>query len=354
MSPGRHRLAPPESAMLAHRITLPALFALLAAASLGADTVVLRNGDRLTGTVLRLEDERLVVETELVGSLRIRWRDVEGIESEESFSVLTEEGERLDGLVSLRGDRLTVMTLSGAQREIASEDISRLARGRRIQGARAALEALAGTAEFGYSIARGNQSQTQSSVGATAGYASAQYEFTGRLDSLFARQEGTRSQSRHALSTRLDRYLGGRSFSYALAALERNERRRLDLRTRAGGGLGWRVWQRRRSSVSLLGGLEYVHDRLRAQDNRARVESQLGVEWAARVFGFVRLESHLSVHPNLLDRSHWRVEYDGTLRVPVAGRFSYSLRLFDRFDSRPAQGVARNDYGLVSGLGLEF
>ena len=96
--------------MLAHRKTLPALIALLAAPSLGADTVILCNGDRLTGKVLRLDGERLVVETELLGSLRIRWRDVEGIESEESLSVLTDEGERLDGLVSLQGDRLKVMT----------------------------------------------------------------------------------------------------------------------------------------------------------------------------------------------------------------------------------------------------
>ncbi|MDE0105561.1 MAG: DUF481 domain-containing protein [Bryobacterales bacterium] len=340
--------------MLAHRLTTSALLALLATPSLGADTVILRNGDRITGTVQRLEEERLIVETAMLGSLRIRWRDVDGIESPEDFSVLTEDGERLDGPLLFEGGRLTVTSVSGGQREVASGDVSRLARGRRMRGVRKVLAVLDGTADFGYSIARGNQSQTQSSAGATAVYSSASYEFAGRLDSLFARQEGTRSQSRHALSTRVDRYLGGRSFSYALGALERNERRRLDLRTRAGGGLGWRVWERRRSSISLLGGLAYVHDRLRDQDNRARAESQFGVDWAARVFGIVGLESHLSVHPNLLDRSHWRVEYDGILRVQVNGRFSYSLRLFDRYDSRPAQGVARNDYGLVSGLGFEF
>ena len=78
------------------------------------------------------------------------------------------------------------------------------------------------------------------------------------------------------------------------------------------------------------------------------------MEWSIRVFGPLRFSSQLSVHPNLLDSEQVRLEYDGRLRVPIAGRLTYSLRFFDRYDSQPAQGVARNDYGLVSGLGIDF
>lgn len=55
------------------------------------------------------------------------------------------------------------------------------------------------------------------------------------------REAGRRAHSQHALHARLDRFLNDRSFAYAVSGLERNERRLLDLRSRLGGDMGWRL-----------------------------------------------------------------------------------------------------------------
>ncbi len=340
--------------MPSFRTPAVAAIALLASSVLFADTVTLRNGDRLTGSVQRLADGTLVFQSELAGTVTIPWEDVEALEAPATFSVLIHTGERLDGQVSRDGARTSVTPAEGDPRVVPSSAVSRVARGGRQSGMRRLVRALDGSADVGYSVARGNQSQTQSSASASAEYTSAEYAFSGRLNSLFARQDDSRSQSRHALTARLDRYLSGRSFSYARAGLERNERRRLDLRARGGGGIGINLRRGRRTSLSLLGGLDFVHEHLRLQTNRSKVESRLGMEWSTMLLGVARLESEVSVNPNLLDWGHVRLEYDGTLRIPIGGRFTYSLSLFNRFDTRPAETVARNDYGLVSGFGLLF
>lgn len=321
---------------------------------MSADIVTLTNGDRLTGTVRRVSEGKLTLQSNLAGTVQIAWSDVREIQSDAEFSVLTAHGQRLDGRLALEGARVVIAQQSREPVTLPSREVARVVRGERQRGTRRVISALDGSADIGFSVARGNQNQMQSSTGVRAGYTSAQYRFSGRINSLFARQDGARSQSRHALNARLDRFLNDRSFAYALTGLERNERRLLDLRSRLGGGMGWRVRSSANTKLSLLGGIAYVHERLREQANQSTLESFGGLEWSTLLLGVVSVDTQLTIHPSLLDGSDVRVEYDGTFRVPIAGRFTYSLRLFDRYDTRPAAMVARNDYGVVTGLGVVF
>lgn len=340
--------------MRVSRLLTLLLAALAWPAAARADTVVLVNGDRLSGAVQRLEDGKLVLQSEYLGSVQLKWADIRSIESDAAFSVLTADGERYDGKLGRSGPTTSVSARPGAPVDVPSDTVVRIGRGGRQRGIAQMISALDGSADIGYSVARGNQDQAQSSLGATAAYSSAHYSFQASLDSLFARQDGARAQSRHALNARMDRYVNARFFGYGVSGFERNERRRLDLRSRLGGGMGWRVRERSRSTLLALGGFAFMHERFRRAENRIAAEAFLGAEWEARLFQSVELDMRLVVSNNQLDRSRVRVEYDGSLRVPIAGRFNYTLRLFDRYDTRPAGGVERNDYGIVSGLGLSF
>ena len=327
---------------------------LLSPALLGADIIVLVNGDRITGSIKRLEDGNLVLSTALLGTVRVQWAKVRSIDSASSFSILTEDGERLEGQISKENGKTAVTDGGGTVTRMESPQIARIVPSVRKHGPGRLIAALEGAADIGYSLARGNQNQMQSSLGARADYAYAHYKFSGRLDSLFARQDGARSQSRHALNARLERFVNARVFTYGLTGMERNERRRLDLRTRLGGGLGWRLRDSRRTDLSLLGGFAYVHERYRHEANRATGEGFVGIEWETTFFRGIALATQLTMHPDAFDRSNVRAEFDSTLRVPIGGRFTYSLRLFDRFHTKPAATVERNDYGLVSGVGVRF
>lgn len=319
-----------------------------------ADTVVLVNGDRVSGRVQRLEEGKLVMRSDLMGTVRLDWSDVQAFQSDSEFSILTGNGTRFEGLLNREGSETVVTGVDDRTTVVQSPNVARLVRGARGAGAGSLIEAVDGAADIGYSVARGNQNQMQSSLGARAVYASARYKFLGRLDSLFARQEGARSQSRHALNARIDRIVNSRLFTYGLSAFERNERRRLNLRSRLGGGAGWRLRDSRATELSLIGGLAYVHERYKRAENRETGEGFFGVEWDTRLIRGIRLSLNLTAHPDLFDRSNVRAEFDSTLRVPIAGRFTYSLRVFDRFHSRPVESVERNDYGLVSGFGVTF
>lgn len=334
--------------------TILGLVALHCAATLAADSVVLVNGDRLTGKVQRLQDGRLVLKTDLMGTVRVAWRNVRTLASDSRFEILTEAGDKYAG--RLARDNAVTSVASGGQpaAELDSASVVRIAPEGPASGPGRILRAMSGEADIGYSVARGNQNQMQSSLGAEAAYRSLRYEFTGRLVSLFARQDGARSQSRHALNMRFDRFVSPRLFTYGLSAFERNERRSLDLRSRLGGGVGWRFRTQGPTRISGLGGFAFAHERIRGQPNQATGETFTGVEVNTRLFSRVVVSTEVTLHPDLVRRRRLRLEFDSTVRVPVWGRFTYSVHLFDRFNNRPAEGIERNDYGIVTGLGVSF
>ncbi|MEZ5364852.1 MAG: DUF481 domain-containing protein [Bryobacterales bacterium] len=100
---------------------------------------------------------------------------------------------------------------------------------------------LRGQMGFGYSFSRGNTRQTQSSVTAQGDYRRENYRLQGDLTSILAKQEDAQTASRHALNGRYDRYLSDRAFAFGPHELERNDRQKLDLRSRFGGGFGWKA-----------------------------------------------------------------------------------------------------------------
>lgn len=335
--------------------------ALWAAAAAGsfADTVILKNADRISGEVLKLENNKLALKTEYAGTIQVDWSAVERLQSGKRFRIEIENQRQLTGLVSVSPmgvnvicendvvllEPLRVVALAPADETVVKNNFWRT---------------LEGNVDVGYSLARGNSRLNQSSLGVRAQYRAPAWRAQADASSLFSRQSDAPSTSRHTGSLRLDRFLGTETFVFALTSLERDERQLLDLRTNLGGGFGWKVVRSSRTELSLLGGATFVNEdfRRRSPQEPARGgssgESLVGYSLERALVGRAVLTSKTSAFRNFFGPARYRVTFDGGLRVPVAGPFTWSVRLFDRFDSRPPERVLRNDYGLISSFGVAF
>ena len=65
------------------------------------DTIIMKNGDRLTGEVKRLDEGILYVQTDyFAGSVGLDWLQVEKVESKATFQIVLSSGKRLTGSIS--------------------------------------------------------------------------------------------------------------------------------------------------------------------------------------------------------------------------------------------------------------
>ena len=322
-----------------------------------ADLVKLKNADRLSGRIEKLEQNSLSLKTSYAGVVKIDWKMIERISTEEPVEVELESGLRMRGRIEESAEGLRIVSADKAV------TVARLA----IIGMKPVKEAsretfwdrAEGTIDLGYSIARGNSNISQSSLRINSRYRRPKYEVLANALSLFSRQAGAPTNSRHHASLRYDRFLSDDIFAFSLSRFERDDRRRLNLRSNLGGGLGWKIIHLGRTTLSLLGGFTFVNEQFRLQPGdldppNPSGEGLAGLDWETTTAGGIKLDTKLSVLPNLIQSGRYRVTLDSGVRIPLVSRLSWNFSLFENFDSRPPFSLRRHDYGLVTGLGVSF
>jgi len=69
----------------------------LLAGNIFADEVRLTNGDKLTGQVVTMEEEKLVLKTTYAGEITITWKEVAGIMADDPVKVVLNDETALEG-----------------------------------------------------------------------------------------------------------------------------------------------------------------------------------------------------------------------------------------------------------------
>src|SRR3954470_6472550 len=103
----------------------PILLALLLfASSLLADQVVLKNGDRLSGTVVRYDGKQLVFKSDLAGPVTIAWDSITTLTSTAPINVGLKDGQNVLGVLTTAPDgRLQVATSTAGNVTVARDSV---------------------------------------------------------------------------------------------------------------------------------------------------------------------------------------------------------------------------------------
>ena len=323
-----------------------------------ADVVTVSNGDQLHGTVAKIEKGKLYLKTDYAGTIPIDWEKVQNIEAEGRYEVEVEAGRRYTGEITSEAGRLNVRH-EDVVLSLNSPDVVAALRMENDEPP-GFWKALGGNLGLGYSFSRGNSDHTQASLTAQGDYRKEKYRMQGDVTSILATQEDAEKNSRHALNGRYDRFLSDRAFAFALTSFERNDRQKLNLRSRFGGGFGWKAAKGGSNELDLLGGFTLTNEQFRNGEDgmlprETTGEGLFGFEWKNSQIRGVRLSTRLTAHPNLVQTGRYRIEYDSKAQVPLIKGFTWTVGLFDRYDSDPPrENVLRNDYGMVSAFGFSF
>src|SRR6476659_9721804 len=87
------------------------------------DQITLKNGDRLSGALIKADGKSLIMKTEFAGEVTVPWTAVTAIQSTEPLHVGLNNGQTLVGPVTTSDGRLVVETRSGAPVTIPRENV---------------------------------------------------------------------------------------------------------------------------------------------------------------------------------------------------------------------------------------
>jgi hypothetical protein len=145
--------------------------ALLLSGPLRADQVVLKNGDRVTGAVVKKDGNNLIVKTDQFGAVTVAWDQVASIRTDKPVNVVLADGRKAKATMATAG--VVVEVAAQPPISIAPSDITTL----RDDAEQAAFDRLqhpgwaelwAGTAALGLAGTAGNAEALTFTVGVNA------------------------------------------------------------------------------------------------------------------------------------------------------------------------------------------
>ena len=325
---------------------------MLAGTSAQAGTVVLKNGDRLSGEVDSISGGRLLLDTEYAGRVPIALDAVESVTSPVQFHVRLRGGGYLDGrLAAEDGTQRLVSNDQGSQ----PIDLDAVSNASRRGDALADLASGWTTqADLAAALSTGN-SETESVnllVRSTLALDWTVHDWT----LLVSREEADSVVSKEQLDFDYGykRFFTDKWFALGNAEYYRDELKDIDLRITLGGGIGYQVWQDSFGALSVGTGVSAVFDEIgtKAKENPAwRWELDYNrFLWSKQLEFFHR--HSLLVIP---DSNRGEViEASTGVRLAISDRLNTHFRVDHRIDTKPPEDAERTDVTYSLGVGFRF
>ncbi len=317
-----------------------------------ADTVVLKNGDRLTGEVDSISGGRLLLETDYAGRLPIRIQAVESVAAPAEFHVRLRGGGYLDGRFEPEGAIQRLVTTGGESRPL---ELAAISSASRTGDALADLASGWSTqADLSGSLSTGN-SETEA-VNLLVQSTLALDWTIHDVNLLFGREEaeGVRVREQLDLDYGYKRFFADKWFALGNAEYYRDELKEIDLRITLGGGIGYQVWQDSFGALSVGMGASVVFDEIgaKAKENPAwRWELDYNRFFWSKQFELFHRHSLLVIPDSGRGEV---VEASTGLRVAINERLDTHIRVDHRIDTKPPVGAEKTDVTYNLGVGFKF
>jgi hypothetical protein len=323
------------------------------------DVVVMRNGDRMTGEIKRLEDGKLVFSAGyMTADVSLDWTKVERLESKDYFNVYLTDGRVHTGLIAKQGvaeDPDARFFIETAETGVAvhQDEVVVI---RPIENS--VWSQLTGSVDYGYSFTGGNNATTQSSFSAAMAYRVEKWQMQFRGSSVFNAQSEGSSTGRNTLSFLYARKLKDRWYAGVLSELLNSKQQDLTLRVTAGGGLGRVLFRSETTALRLLSGVLFSRENYASQagaEPRAyNAEALFHLQYEVYRFKKFDVDAATYAYPSLTDQGRIRMGVQSALGIELFRNFKWKFSLYENFDSRPPVHAPRNDFGTTTSVGWTF
>ena len=352
------------------------------ASAVYGDQITLKNGDRLTGTVVKGDGKTIVLHTDAAGDVTIQFAAIQEIKTDQELHVGLKGGKTAVGPVTTTDGKLEVATKTAGTVEAAKDDVTLI----RNDAEQAAFEksqhpgllhGWTGGANVGFSVARGNSQTENLALAFNAVHASANDKLTLYTSSIDTKNDLASPSTVASLEQggfRLDHNLNPKLFVFGAADFMSNALQFLDLRAVYGGGFGYHAIASDRTTLNFLGGVNYTHE---TYSNGAEVPPTppsttptgifasygvthrfvaltLGEELNHKLGKSTVVTQNLYFYPNLQQTGEYRATFNLGTVTKLSKWLGWQNQFGDIYVSNPPIASKQNDVILTTGLNVTF
>ena len=368
-----------------HKKLIIGLLLLVAIPAL-ADQIVLKNGDKLTGSITKSDGKALVIKTDYAGDVTVKFDAIQSITSAGDLNV-SMGGKTVVGPVTTNGDNVVVATKTAGPVEAPKASVTLL----RSPAEQAAyekslhpglLEGWNGGLNLGFAVTRGNSETKNLNIAFNAARKGFRDKLILYTNSIYAANDLPTASPHTTANTigggaRYERDFTPRVFGFVNGDFYHDELQHLDLRSILGGGIGLHAVKNAATTLDLLAGVNYTHEGFSNVTNPnappptyspsySSAGLTLGDAFTHKVGKSTEITQTFFFYPGLTDTrialpgntSKEVHAYRGTFNFGTVTKLNKWLgwqnSFGDIYVSDPPSGTKKNDLQLATGVSFTF
>jgi putative salt-induced outer membrane protein YdiY len=325
--------------------------------ALYADEVFLKNGDHLTGKIVRLTDEKMVLASALAGEVTIEAKDIATFKSDAALEIHLKDGTVLhQPVATAEPNEFSIAT--GKPLEPQTFALAQVAS---INPPPKPLPKWTGSITGSLSSTHGN-SRTESVAGSFSTMRRSEKDrITAGADYVRTKQqdpdtgEDNVTENWWKTKAQYDYFFTKKLFGFVNGRYEKDAIAQLDRRVVVGGGGGYQWIEEPDLSFSTNFGLASLYEKFDNQtDSNSEISLQAGYNLSMTLYKKVKFLHDLTYYPAIEQFSDYFLTTSAELRATMIKNLFASFRVIFDYDSTPAIGRGNTDVKYLLGIGLNF
>jgi len=354
------------------------LFVSISSGLMLADQITLKNGDHLTGKIVKSDAKTLVLHTEFAGDVTIQFAAIVQITTDQELHVNMKGGKSAVGMVTTSDGKLEIATKSSGTVETPKEEVTVI----RSDAEQTAYDkslhptlthGWTGGTNIGFSLARGNSETENLALAFNAAHPTLKDKISLSASSIYTtNQLATPSTVANVVTGgfRYDRNINPRTFVFVGADFMSNQLQFLDLRAVYDGGLGLHAVKTDKTVLDFLAGGNYTHE---TYSNGPSVMPPttpptftsygktdkfgaltLGEELTQKLGASTVVTQKLYFYPDLSDTSQYRGTFNFGTVTKISKWLGWQNQFADVYVTNPPSTAKKNDVIFTTGLNIAF
>ncbi len=351
--------------------------------ALFADQVSLKNGDHLTGTIVKSDAKTLVLKTEAAGEVTFQWAAIDAITSTQPLHVGLAGGQMVVGPVATKDGQILVTTQTAGVVTAAKDSVQVIRSDSEETAYDAAMERLqhphlgdfwSGTLDTGLSLTRGNSATLSYTLAGRAVRQTDRDKITAYASAVYGKNDTTTPSQviAHQIAggVRADINFRPRWFAFAATDFNSNALQNLNLQNVIDGGIGGHVIKTKNAQFDVFAGAGYNQEFFGAYTlpnptpppattlfpavTQRNAEANVGETFSTKLGSRSTFNETFNYFPNLSGPSGYRYTFNTVLSTAISRWLGWQFSLNDNYLSNPPTGIKGNDLLISTGLRLTF
>ena len=325
-----------------------------------ADQIVMKNGDRVTGAVVKKDGNALTVKTDQFGDVSLKWDQIASITTDKPVNVVLANGQTLKAPISTSGAVVSIGGTTAAPADVKTirDDAEQAAVDRLVHPNWGQL--WTGTGTLGLAGTAGNAEALTFTVGLNAARTTNTDKTTLYFNAIKASAlaDGKDSDTAKAIRAgwaynhNID---GSKIFVGVFNDYEYDRFQNLNLRFVIGGNAGYHVFKSVRSQLDALAGFDYNRASYFNPDVTTSFgEFMVGDDYNLKINGTTSLVQSARFFDSVSDTGAYRLNLDLGASTKISKWLTWNVTLSDRYNAKPALGRKTNDLIYSTGIGVTF